>query len=431
MLEHPDVTPPRRLRIVVLGYIIRGPLGGLAWHHLQYVAGLARLGHEVLFVEDSDDYPSCVHMEDGAVDTDPSEGLRFAERAFSRLAISGQFAYYDAHITTWRGPAAMQAEEYCRTADVVLNISAVNPVRPWWISAPVRVLIDTDPAFVQIRHIHSEAGRRLAEAHTAFFTFGENLGRAGCAIPDDGFPWKPTRQPVLLEAWPAAPPPSDRPFTTVMQWDSYKTHKHRGVRYGMKSASFEPYLDLPRACNVPLLLGIGGASSPPRGLLESHGWSVQNTIDFTRDPWQYQDFIRSSAGEFSVAKQAYVSTRSGWFSERSANYLASGRPVILQDTGFSDNLPCGEGLIPFQSLAEARDALEEAYRDLPRHAAAARRIAEEHFDSAKILAKLLQEAGAFTCGAPATDSEGRVMATSLAEHGRHVEQRQVAPTSNP
>jgi hypothetical protein len=398
-----DGAPCGGLRIVVLGYVIRCPLGGLAWHHLQYAAGLARLGHDVLFVEDSDDYASCVHIEDGRVDTDPAEGIRFASLAFSRLGIADQFAYYDSHTTTWRGPAANRAEDFCRSADVVLNVSAINPVRLWWASAPVRVLLDTDPAFVQIRHIESAARRRLADAHTAFFTFGENFGEADCTIPDDGYPWMATRQPVLLDAWPATPPREDRPFTTVMQWDSYQALEHNGRRYGMKSASFEPYLELPRNCRFPLLLGVGGASKPPRGLLQAGGWSVQSAVELTRDPWQYQDFIRRSAGEFSVAKHAYVASRSGWFSERSANYLASGRPVVLQDTGFSDRLPCGEGLIPFQTPGEAREALDRVYGDLPRHAAAARRIAENCFDSRKVLTKLLQESGALPPGAPATN----------------------------
>jgi hypothetical protein len=394
-LANTDMPAQRGLQIVVLGYIIRGPLGGLAWHHLQYVAGLARLGHDVVFIEDSDDYPSCVHL-DRDVDDDPSEGLAFAENAFERLGIAGKFAYYDAPRREWLGPAAHRANDFCAGAQVVLNISAINPVRPWWRDAPIRILVDTDPAFLQIRHLQCQAARAVASAHNVFFTFGEKIADKDCSIPDDGFPWTPTRQPVVLDAWPATQPSQDHPFTTVMQWDSYESLHHQGRRYGMKSESFRQFCDLPHRCNAPLLLGIGGNSDVTHKNLYEQGWQLRNAIEFTRNPWQYQHFIRQSAGEFSVAKQGYVVSNSGWFSERSANYLASGRPVILQDTGFSDILPTGEGLLAFTTPQEAVQCLERVRRDLDRHACAARAIAVEYFDSHKILSDLLAQSGALT-----------------------------------
>ena len=356
------------------------PLGGLAWHHLQFVLGLARLGHDVLFIEDSDDYPSCVHL-DHEVNDDPSEGLAFAENAFERLGIAGRFAYFDAPRQEWLGPAAHIAHGFCVDAQVVINISGVNPVRSWWRNVPIRILIDTDPGFLQIRHLQSEAAHTLANAHNVFFTFGEKIADKDCSIPDDGFPWRPTRQPVVLDAWPVTRPSRDHPFTTVMQWDSYESLTHHGRQYGMKSESFRQFCDLPRRCNVPLLLGIGGNSHPPHKYLEEQGWLLRNAIEFTRSPWQYQHFIQHSAGEFSVAKQGYVASNSGWFSERSANYLASGRPVVLQDTGFSDILPTGEGLLTFRTPEEAVESLERVRRDLERHSCAARAIAAEYFDA--------------------------------------------------
>jgi hypothetical protein len=397
-----EARAARRLRIVVLGYIIRAPLGGLAWHHLQYVVGLARLGHDVLFIEESDDYPSCVHP-DHDVDDDPNEGLAFAEDAFERLGVAGRFAYYDAPRQKWLGPAARLAREFCAGAQVVLNISGINPVRPWWRDVPIRILIDTDPAFMQIRHLESEQARALANAHNAFFTFGEKFADRDCSIPDDGFPWRPTRQPVVLDAWRMTRPPQDRPFTTVMQWDSYESLDHHGRQYGMKSASFQQFVDLPRRCNIPLLLGIGGNSHSAQKKLEVHGWLARNAIEFTRDPWQYQHFIRQSAGEFSVAKHGYVVSNSGWFSERSANYLASGRPVILQDTGFSDVLPTGEGLLAFTTPQQAVECLESVRKDLERHSAAARAIAAAYFDSNKILSDLLAQSDALAMSCAASE----------------------------
>jgi hypothetical protein len=388
-----EIPAQRRLQIVVLGYIIRAPLGGLAWHHLQYVLGLARLGHDVLFIEDSDDYPSCVHL-DCDVNDDPSEGLAFAHHAFERLGIAGRFAYYDSPRREWLGPAAHIAHDFCAGAQVVLNLSGINPVRPWWRDVPTRILIDTDPAFLQIRHLQSEEARAMADAHNAFFTFGEKFADQDCSIPDDGFPWRPTRQPVVLDVWPVTQPSHDRPFTTVMQWDSYESLNHHGRRYRMKSASFRQFSDLPRRCNAALLLGIGGNSHSAHKNLEAQGWLVRNAIEFTRDPWQYQHFIRQSAGEFSVAKEGYVAANSGWFSERSANYLASGRPVILQDTGFSDILPTGEGLLAFTTPQEAVECLKRVRQDLQVHSDAARAIAVEYFDSSKILSDLLAHSGA-------------------------------------
>src|SRR5437764_344950 len=210
-----------RLRIVLLGYIVRGPLGGLAWHHLQYALGLDRLGHEVYFVEDSDDYPSCYDPERGVTDTDPSYGLRFAKDTFEKVGLGGCWAYHDAHTGRWLGPCAGRIVTACASADLLLNLSAVNPLRPWFLEVPVRVLVDTDPVFTQINHLTDPKARDAALKHNVFFSFGETVGSEQGSTPDDGFPWRATRQPIVLDAWPVTPGPPDGKFTTVMQWDSY------------------------------------------------------------------------------------------------------------------------------------------------------------------------------------------------------------------
>jgi hypothetical protein len=391
----PDGAAPRsaahRLRVVVLGYLVRGPLGGLAWHHLQYLLGLAQLGHEVLFIEDSDDYPSCYDPSRNVVDTDPGYGLGFAARALDRLGLGDRWAYHDAHTGRWLGPAAAQALDFCRGADLLLNISGVNPIRDWFRNVPARALVDTDPVFTQIRHLSEPAAREMAERHTAFFSFGENIGRAGCSVPDDGFPWQPTRQPVVLRAWPVTQGPPDGRFTTVMQWDSYRSREHGGQLYGMKSTSFAPFLDLPRRVASRLELAVGSESAP-RDLLRDHGWIVRDPLEPTRDPWTYQQYIQRSGAEFSVAKHGYVVSRSGWFSERSAAYLASGRPVVTQETGFSTWLPTGAGVLAFSSPDEAVSCIEEVERRHDFHSRRAREIAEAHFDSRTVLASLVEEA---------------------------------------
>jgi hypothetical protein len=381
-----------RLRVIVLGYIVRCPLGGMAWHHLQYVLGLHQLGHDVWFVEDSDDVPwSCYDPTRDVTDAEPAYGLAFAKSAFDRVGLGDRWAYYDAHTSRWLGPAAGRILGECRSADLVLNVSGANPLRPWLMTPPVRVYIDTDPAFTQIRNLTDPARQERTARHTVFFSFGEGIAAGTSSVPDDGVRWQPTRQPVVLDAWTVRPGPPGGRFTTVMQWDSYPSRELGGRRFGMKSASFAEYLDLPRRVGPILELAVGGATAPRRELRE-HGWHVRPWLPPSRDPWTYQRYIRRSKGEFSVAKHAYVTSRSGWFSERSANYLASGRPVVVQDTGFSDVLPTGTGLLAFTSPDEAVAAIEAANARYEGHCRAARELAMEHFAAGKVLNTLLETA---------------------------------------
>jgi hypothetical protein len=379
-----------RLRIVVLGYLVRGPLGGLAWHHLQYVLGLARLGHDVYFFEDSDDYASCYDPVRDVMDRDPAYGLGFTGRACTDLGLATRWAYFDLHRNRWHGPAAERALDVCRTADVLLNLSAVNPVRSWLQHVPVRVLIDTDPVFTQIRHLTDPSARALAATHTAFFSYGENIGQAGCTIPTDGLPWQPTRQPIVMNAWRPSPGPAKGPFSTVMLWDSYRPAEFAGVHYGMKGESFEPFVDLPRQSHERFELALGSRREP-RERLERHGWTILDPRAPTKDLWTYQDFIRQSKAEFSVAKHGYVITQSGWFSERSAAYLASGRPVVIQDTGFSRWLDADGGVMPFRNAHEARAAIQRLDASYEQQCLAARALAEKYFDSDAVLTHLLEQ----------------------------------------
>ena len=389
-----------RLRIVVAGYIVRCPLGGMAWHHLQYLLGLARLGHHVTFVEDSGDAPwSCYDPSRGVTDEDPSYGLRFTDRIMRQLGLT-RWAYYDSHRDQWHGPAADVVARVRSGADVLLDLGLVNPPRPWTSEIPLALTVDTDPVFNQIRHLSDPQRRARADRYDAHFTFAERVGRPEAYLPRDGFDWRPTRQPVVLDAWPATPAPPEAPFTTVMQWDSYPALEHAGRRFGMKSDSFGPFFDLPQRTRVPLELALGSRDAP-RAELEAAGWRLRNPLVPTADPWKYRRYLRHSRGEFSVAKHGYVVASTGWFSERSANYLASGRPVVAQDTGFTDVLPTSEGLLAFSTADEAAAALEDVSADLARHGRAAREIARECFDSGKVLTRLLEDAFASEAGARA------------------------------
>ncbi|HXK33324.1 MAG TPA: hypothetical protein VNM91_04830 [Dehalococcoidia bacterium] len=388
-----------RLRIVVLGYVVRCPIGGVAWHYMQYAIGLAALGHDVWYVEDSgDDEWACYDPGTGLTGPDPAVGLRFAADAFARAGFGDRWAYHDALGGSWHGPAAHAVVDACRTADLVINVSHANVLRPWLLDVPVRVLIDTDPAFTQLRHLTDDARLRRALLHNAFFTFGENIGRSS-SVPGDGLRWLPTRQPVALHKWRVTPGRPGAPFTTVMQWDAYPAIEHRGTRYGMKSDGFEEFLSVPARTEETLEMALGGESAPRRRL-ERHGWKLRNSLEPTRDPWTYQRYIRSSKGEFSVAKHGYVAARSGWFSERTAAYLASGRPAVVQDTGFSDWLSTGLGVVGFTTADEAVEGLRAVSGSYEAHCKAAREIAEAYFDGRTVLSNLIDSARAVAKSRP-------------------------------
>ncbi len=386
------MTVADSLRIVVLGYIVRGPLGGMAWQSMQYMLGLHQLGHDVIFMEESSIDPmGCYDPVRGVTDSDPSYGLAFADATLSRIGLGERWAYFDAHRQHWHGPRAADAPRLAAEADLVLNLSGVNAIAPWFTRAPIRAYVDTDPVFTQIRHLTDPGRRLLAQAHNVFFTIGENFGTTLGDIPDDGFPWQPTREPIVLDAWPVTPPPDGGRYTTVMQWDSYPPAEYDGKRFGMKSEAFGPYIDVARQSPRPLELAIGSANVPREELLQ-RGWLVVNPLGPTRDPWTYQQYIAGSRGEFTVAKHGYVVSRSGWFSERSASYLASGRPAIVQDTAFSTHIPTGEGLLAFSSPEEAIEALQAVEARYEHHARAAREIAEQYFDSRRVLTSLIETA---------------------------------------
>lgn len=385
------ISSGSRLRIIVLGYIVRGPLGGLVWHHLQYVLGLQRMGHEVLFVEDSNDYPGCYNPVTSMTGTNPDYGLQFIQETFDLVGIKDGWAYHDAHSNHWYGPAAQYVLQFCTTADLLLNLSAVNPLREWLTPIPKRALIDTDPVFTQINHIQSESARLLAQQHTHYFSFGENFGLPTCTIPDDGFPWRPTRQPIVTDCWHIPDNRQQREvFTSILQWDSYPEKTHNGQRYGMKSQSFMPLMALPAKIDAAIELAIG-SDNAPRTELKSNHWQLTDPLQVTKTAQRYRDYIHHSKAEFSIAKHGYVVSNSGWFSERSANYLASGRPVITQHSGFSTWLHADRGVLHYTNAEDAAHAIAQVTADYSHHCQAATDIAHEYFDHEKVLSQLLEQ----------------------------------------
>jgi hypothetical protein len=266
----------------------------------------------------------------------------------------------------------------------------------------VKVFLDTDPGYNQImlseRFAWSENVERWCEIvrdHDRHLTNAENINSPDCLVPHMDIKWRPTGRPVLLPLWDmfaSIKPAKTAPWTTVMTWNAFKGKLvYKGIEYESKGREFEKLIGLPHRVRYPLKVAVGGVHAPLERLA-SHGWEILDGPRVTLTPIQYQDFIAGSRGEFSIAKHVYVAMRTGWFSYRSACYLASGRPVVVQDTGFPEIFPTGEGLLSFSSLEEAAAALEKVEADYDRHAKAARAIAEEYFESDRVLTQLIEDA---------------------------------------
>ena len=387
------------LKIVCSGHLVRYPLGGHSWHHLQYLIGFQRLGHDVIFFEDYGWPNSCYDPALNAMSPDPRYGINYVTRLLAPYHLDDRWCYLSEDGTAY-GLTRKRLARACREADVYFNLSNINWI-PELEECRRRVLVDTDPVFTQIG-AHGMGGP--FSRYDALFTYGENVHQLGCGMPTAGARWIPTRQPMVLDLWPVKKGHSDTPFTTIMNWSPLGDCEHEGRVYGQKEREFEPFLSLPREARTAMQIAVRVPTNIRRRLVAG-GWALRDPVRITRSPFSYQSYLRSSKAEFSVAKHGYVTTACGWFSERSAAYLASGRPAVIQDTGFSRWLNTGDGLIPFNSRDEAAAGLERVNRCYTAHCRAAREIAEHYFDARKVLTSLLDRALAPRTAAPMT--EGR------------------------
>jgi hypothetical protein len=378
---------------VVLHLAGRYPLGGIGWQALHYVLGLSRLGHEVYYVEDSGAHPYDPRVK--SVVADSSYGVAFLAGVMARADLADRWTYVDGVTGAYHGLSRERLTRLYREADAVFNVCGANRLNEEQMRCPVRVYLETDPVFEQIRVAE---GDRLAiedlQDHTHHFTYGENLGQPDSPIPVEKFNWRPTRPPVIPALWEATCNPAAERFSTVCTWkNAGKDISFRGeTYYWSKHLNFMSLLDLPRHTPQPLELALEGGDTATRDLLTGHGWLLTDAFEASHSLGAYQQYISRSRGEFTVSKDLVVRTRSGWFSDRSVCYLAAGKPVVTQDTGFGKLVPTGSGLFAFQTMEEAVSALEAVNRDYPAHSRAARRIAEESFGADQVLAKLCREA---------------------------------------
>ncbi len=389
------------LRIIVTGLVGLYPVGGVAWDYLQYVIGLARLGHDVYYYEDTWIWP--YHPLEKQYTSQGSYSAKYISDFWERYApeLGRRWHYLHLHETSF-GMDRAAFDEVARTADIFLNVSGACMFPDHLSSWCVKIFLDTDPGYNQImlseRFVWSENVERWCAsvaAHDQHFTYAENIHGAECLIPKIDFEWKTTRMPVVMNLWePQARVRSleTAPWTTVMTWNAFKGKLvYQGVEYKSKGSEFEKLIELPQRTGVPLRVAVGGVNAPLMRLA-SEGWKVVDGPSVTLTPGRYQEFIAGSRGEISPAKHVYVAMCSGWFSCRSACYLAAGRPVVVQDTGFPAILPVGEGILPFTTVEEAVAAIDEVEANYAWHAKAAGAIAQEYFDSDKVLSRLLAEA---------------------------------------
>ena len=370
------------MRILFAGIMARYPFGGVTWCSLMYLLGLRSLGHEVFYIEDTGE---CVYDPvQNTRATDPSYGTNYIHAALEPFGLGDRWTFvnYDG---SYHGRSAADVGRYCAGADLFINLSGGSWFwRDDYVRIPHRIFIDSDPAFTQLAIAKAEPWYvEFFQRFDHLFTFGSNIGTTACAIPTGSMTWHKTWQPVTIADWVTDVVPQNQ-FTTVMTWQ-IESFTDVG---GNKDQEFIRFIDLPSRTPQPFELAVNG----PRALLEARGWRTCDAMQVSRTPWDYRAFVHRSKAEFGVAKHTYVATRSGWFSDRTECYLASGRPALVQDTGWTAHLPNGEGLLAFATPEDVLRGLDRINADYPRHARLAQEIAREHFAADRVLPRLLEVA---------------------------------------
>jgi hypothetical protein len=379
-----------KLRVIVTGLIAQYPLGGVTWDYFQYVLGLARLGHDVYYLEDTGQWP--YNPQEGGLGKDCDFNVQYLAAVMARYGLAEQWAYRFPWQSQWFGLADAKRQEVIRSADLLINVSGTLDRPEDYRQVSRLAYIDSDPVFTQVKLARGQLDfRKWIDVHDVQFSFGECLSTE---VPETGHHWRPTRQPIVLSEWHPERPFREV-FTTVMNWTSYKPVVYGDRSYGQKDLEFARFQELPRLIAptaLEIAVNAGKTRRTPRHLLGRQGWRVVDPAKVCPDLESYRNYIESSKAEWSVAKNGYVVGRPGWFSCRSACYLAAGRPVAVQDTGFGAVFPTGEGLLAFSTVQEAVAAIEKIEANYERHAKAAREIAAEYFDATTVLTDLVEEA---------------------------------------
>ena len=381
--------------VVVAGAIANKSFqGGEAWVRLSWILGFKRLGFDVYLVEQIGK-AHCVDERGNATTFDRSVNLAYFREVATRFGLGHAAALVYEDGDQIHGLTRGELFAIAEAAELLVNIS--GHLR--WPSLKRRfrrtAYIDLDPGFTQFWQAAGRGGLHL-EDHDFHYTIAENIGAPSCAIPVGDIQWRPTRQPVVLEQWSTSAEGSPDRFTTVANWrGSYGPVQYDGRTFGLKVHQFRRFISfparVPQTCEIAL--NIHPSDDRDKDQLCRHGWQIVDPTAAAGSPEAFQRYVQTSGAEFSVAQGIYVETQSGWFSDRTVRYLASGKPVLVQDTGFSRNLPVGEGLIAFDTLDDAVVGAQEIARRYSSHCRAAREIAERYFESDRVLSRLVEETG--------------------------------------
>jgi hypothetical protein len=388
------IAVPSRPKIVLLGMMTRMPVSGVVWQTVHYLVGFERLGFDVHYVEAHGCTPS-IFVQSG--DPDGCDGAAdFVAKVMRRFDLGDRWAYQALHADgRSRGMTESQLRELYRSASLIINLHGGTIPLPEHYATGRLVYLETDPVELQMElHQNRQTTIDFLAPHCAFFSFGGNFGQPDCQVPmSERFHFRPTRQPVLVDLWQSEVEEAGTAWTTIGNWrQPYRRVRFNGeVYHWSKHFEFLKFVNLPRRSREFFELALSGYDEADRQKLEAAGWHVCPADVLSHDIDIYRQYIGRSKGEFTVAKDQNIRLRSGWFSDRSATYLAAGRPVITQDTGFGSYLPTGEGLFSFSTMEDILTALEEIKSDYERHSRAAATLAREHFNYDVVLQRLTDE----------------------------------------
>jgi hypothetical protein len=380
-------------RIMISGAIASHPLSGAGntWAFLQYILGLRNLGFEVYYVEHLT-ADQCVDGEWKRANFSSSANVRYFREIMKRFDLTESSSLLECNGSGSAGLNCAEIEKLAPEVDLLINLSGHMHLRSILSAVRRRMYIDLDPGYTQIWHERYGVDMNLRD-HDVHVTVGLNLGEADCPLPTCGIQWHKTLPPVVMEHWSTAEIPRNV-YSTIAEWRGFSPVEWHGTWYNQKADEFKRIIDLPRRVAVPLELCLFiHPDETDRFQLEQHGWQLVSPAVHAASPDSYRDYIIRSHGEFTAVKHGYAAGRTGWFSDRSAHYLAAGRPVIMQDTGVGRHVATGTGLITFNDLDSAVDAIAQVEDYYPRHAAAAAAFAREYLDSNIVLPRLLQLAG--------------------------------------
>ena len=388
---------PKRSGVIVVYHLsVQLPFAGIIWQLLYHLIGFRRLGFDVYYVED----PSGAWFYDPVAETylsDATRNLKLVTSVLARYGFGDHWAFRDSQSGEYLGIPGSKWARLVRDADAIINLCGALDPREEHANSHCLVYLGTDPGQFQVDLQQGEPKAvRCAAAHKLLFTYAYNLGSADCLLPTAGLVWKHTRPPVLLDHWADfVDLPDSGVFTSIGTWENKGRHiQLKGEKYSWsKHVNFLKMIEVPTRSGQEIELATDLRSGPDYERMNSAGFRLRSAIPMSLDLDEYRNYVGTSRGEFTVAKDVVAATGSGWFSDRSVCYLAAGRPVVTQRTGFERSLPTGVGLFSFDNAEDAADAIRTVNGDYRRHSHAAREIAAEYFDATKLLKEIVEAAG--------------------------------------